>query len=240
MSDVERKPKRWFPLESNPAVLNSYVEKMGFPTSQFSFYDVLSTEEWALAMVPAPVTAVIMLFPIKPHTKEAEKQEAANIEKYGQKVSSNVFFMHQTVGNACGTVGILHAIGNMRHLVHLAPESYLCKFLDKTKAKTPIEIAQHLEHDDELEETHSSAAEAGQSEQLANVDDPISTHFVCFSCVDGDLYELDGRKKRPINHGPSSSDTLLLDACKVIKRFMARDEGEMRFTILALAKTKIE
>lgn len=27
------------------------------------------------------------------------------------------------------------------------------------------------------------------------------------------------------------------DACQVIKKFMARDEGEMRFTILALAKT---
>jgi hypothetical protein len=33
---------------------------------------------------------------------------------------------------------------------------------------------------------------------------------VCsFSCVDGTLYELDGRKKRPINHGPSSPDTVL-------------------------------
>ncbi|POM72876.1 Ubiquitin carboxyl-terminal hydrolase, partial [Phytophthora palmivora] len=119
-----------------------------------------------------------------------------------------------------------------------APGSYLDKFFNKTKAKTPEEIAQYLEQDDELEETHSSAAEAGQSEQLESVDDPINTHFVCFSCVDGNLYELDGRKKRPINHGPSSSDTVLQDSCKVIKKFMARDEGEMRFTILALAKTQ--
>lgn len=29
------------------------------------------------------------------------------------------------------------------------------------------------------------------------------------SCVDGHLYELDGRKKFPINHGASSPDTLL-------------------------------
>ncbi|KAG7394800.1 hypothetical protein PHYBOEH_004652 [Phytophthora boehmeriae] len=237
MSDDESKPKRWFPLESNPDVMNNYVAKMGFPTDQFSFCDVLSTEEWALEMVPSPVVAVIMLFPIKPHTAEADKQEAARIEREGQTVSPNVYYMRQTVGNACGTVGILHAIGNMRSHVQLAPGSYLDKFFNTTKTKTPEQIAQYLEEDDELEETHGSAADAGQSEQLESVDDPINTHFICFSQVDGHLYELDGRKKRPINHGPSSPTTLLSDACAVIKKFMERDEGEMRFTILALAKT---
>jgi len=29
-----------------------------------------------------------------------------------QELSQNVYFMKQTVGNACGTIGILHAIGN--------------------------------------------------------------------------------------------------------------------------------
>ncbi len=29
--------------------------------------------------------------------------------------------------------------------------------------------------------------------------------------------------------------TLLQDACRVVKEFMERDEGEMRFTITALA-----
>ena len=32
--------------------------------------------------------------------------------------------------------------------------------------------------------------------------------------------------------------TLLEDACKVVKAFMARDPKELRFTILALAKTE--
>lgn len=61
--------KRWFPLESNPAVMNTYVQQMGFPTHDFSFCDVLSTEEWALGMVPTPVLGVLMLFPIKPHVR---------------------------------------------------------------------------------------------------------------------------------------------------------------------------
>ncbi len=35
-----------------------YLEKLGFPTSMFKFHDVMSTEEWALEMIPRPVLAV--------------------------------------------------------------------------------------------------------------------------------------------------------------------------------------
>ncbi|RLN71404.1 hypothetical protein BBJ29_005005 [Phytophthora kernoviae] len=72
MSDDESKPKRWFPLELNPDVMNNYMANMGFPTDQFSFCDVLSTEEWALGMVPSPVVVVIMLSPIKTHILETD------------------------------------------------------------------------------------------------------------------------------------------------------------------------
>ena len=52
--------------------------------------------------------------------------------------------------------------------------------------------------------------------------------------VDGNLYELDGRKSFPINHGPTTRETLLSDSCKVIQQFMSRDPTELRFTIVAL------
>jgi ubiquitin carboxyl-terminal hydrolase L3 len=35
-------------------------------------------------------------------------------------------------------------------------------------------------------------------------------------------------------------DTLLEDSCRVIKKFMDRDPEELRFTIVALAKTPEE
>lgn len=62
-------------------------------------------------------------------------------------------------------------------------------------------------------------------------------NLTVFSCIENRLYELDGRKDDAIDHGDSSPSTLLQDACKVIKQFIARDPDEVRFTILALAHT---
>jgi hypothetical protein len=42
--------------------------------------------------------------------------------------------------------------------------SYLGKLFRMTVGKTPEEIADYLEEDEELEDTHESAAQAGQSE----------------------------------------------------------------------------
>ena len=168
--------KRWFPLESNPTVMNAYVEKMGLDTSAYSFHDVFSTEDWAIEMVPKPVVAVVMLFPIKEKTEEHRLEEQTRIESSGQVVSPNVYYMKQTVGNACGTVGILHAVGNARSTVSITPDSYLDRLYTRTATMSPDEIAADIEADNEIEATHTSAAEEGQSHQEEG---EINTHFVC-------------------------------------------------------------
>ena len=48
------------------------------------------------------------------------------------------------------------------------------------------------------------------------------------------LWELDGCKAFPIDHGPTSPATLLRDAACVARAFMASTES-LNFTLLALA-----
>jgi ubiquitin carboxyl-terminal hydrolase L3 len=232
-------PKNWLPLESNPDVINDYVAKMGLDVSTLAFHDLMSTEDWALGMIPRPVLAVVMLFPIKKATEEYRRAEAERIQRDGQVCSKSVYYMKQTVGNACGTVGILHAIGNARRhaLCGIKAGSYLDTFYTATGAMTPEEIAAYLEQDETIEEIHASAAVEGQSEAPAE-DEDVDTHFVCFSMVEGQLYELDGRKTAPINHGECSEETMLERATEVVKGFMARDPDEVRFTIMALASAE--
>jgi ubiquitin carboxyl-terminal hydrolase L3 len=234
-----KKNKRWFPLESNPQVMNKYIDTLGVPTSQYSFYDVFSTEEWAFSMIPSPVIGVLVLFPIKDASEAFKEEECSRILQDGQIVSKDVYFMKQTVSNACGTVGILHAVGNARDQITFRTDSFFPRFLASTLDKTPLEMAALLEANEEIEQSHGSAAQSGQTE-LEALETPLWTHFIAFNCVEGHLYELDGRKEFPINHGPSSPHTLLPDACRIVEQLMARDPGEMRFTIVALARTATE
>jgi ubiquitin carboxyl-terminal hydrolase L3 len=207
--------KRWFPLESNPEIMTAYIKSLGVDTTSYVFHDVLSTDDWALEMVPSPVIGVLMLFPIKEQTETHRAQERARIEADGQIVSPKVWFTKQTVGNACGTVGLIHCLLNSPKEggLQINPDSYIDRFGNTTTPMNPDERAVYLEQDAEIETMHVSNAQEGQSANTTS--DEVDTHFVCFSHVDGHLYELDGRKSVPINHGPSSPETLLQDAVKV-------------------------
>ncbi len=99
--------------------MNTFVKKMGLDTSVFQFTDVLSVEDWALDMVPKPVTAVLMVYPIKETSRKFDEEQRLRIENDGQIVSDKLFYMKQTVRNGCGTIGLLHAIANSVSKVRL-------------------------------------------------------------------------------------------------------------------------
>lgn len=226
--------KRWLPLEANPDVMNQFVQGLGFhPDTEF--VDVYGFDEELLAMVPAPVLAVLFLFPVNDEVEEACQAELQKLGKEEHNVSDKVYFMRQTVGNACGTVALIHAIGNNLAQVQLAQGSYFERLFQVTSHLTPDERAEFLEKDDELEGAHSVAATAGDTTP-PDLNTSVDLHFVCFVCVDGGLYELDGRRKQPIYHGSSTPQTLLGDAVKYIKAFIERSPNSVNFNVIALSK----
>ena len=60
------------------------MRKLGWNVSELAFSDILSPEQWALEMVPKPVKAVLLLYPIKESLEAYEKSEAERIAKDGQ------------------------------------------------------------------------------------------------------------------------------------------------------------
>lgn len=232
-TDKRSGAKRWLPLESNPEVMNQFVQGLGVPPDA-EFVDVYGFDNELLAMVPAPVLAVLFLYPLTDEFEAARGQQR-NCDNEDRKVSKNVYFMKQTVGNACGTVALLHAVGNNLSRVALMQGSYFERFFEATAKLTPDERAEALEKDDEIESVHSIAASAGDTAP-PDLNTSVDLHFICFVCVDGGLYELDGRRSEPIHHGSSSSETFLQDAVKVIKSFIEANSNSVNFNVIAFSK----
>ncbi|CAL0313720.1 unnamed protein product [Lupinus luteus] len=220
--------KRWLPLEANPDVMNQFLWGLGLPQDEAECYDVYGLDEELLEMVPKPVLAVLFLYPITTKTEEERLQQ----QNENKEHSNKVYFMKQTVGNACGTIGLLHALGNITSEVKFVEDSFFDKFFKSTASLDPFQRAVFLENDREMEVAHSVAATAGDTEASENVD----THFICFTHVDGELYELDGRKSAPISHGSSSPSTLLRDATKVIQNMIQKNPESLNFNVMAISK----
>ena len=247
--------KRWYPLESNPTLLNRYISNLGFSTAFYQFMDVYSTEEWALSMIPPGTVAVVMLYPITEVQETHRKQEAKELfgiddkddteanPKTWKSLNSDVWFTKQRIGNACGTIGVLHALANLPPPIQemtIEPQSWLHRFYQSTPAiMSPLAKAELLESNEEIESKHDAATSDGANQtSRGKLEDKVHTHFVALVNVKGGLYELDGRKEGPIRHGDTTDAAFLKDACQVVKAFMDRDPEEMKFTILALAPSQ--
>ncbi|XP_010902671.2 ubiquitin carboxyl-terminal hydrolase isozyme L3 isoform X2 [Esox lucius] len=222
--------QRWLPLEANP----DFLRQLGLlPTWQFG--DVYGMDPDLLSMVPRPVCAILLLFPVTEQYESFRLEEEAAIKAQGQKVSQDVYFMKQTIGNACGTIGLIHAVANNQHYLEFESDSPLKRFLAESSKLSPEDKATFLENDESIRVTHESSAQEGQTE-APSIDDKVDLHFIAFVNIGGDLYELDGRKPFPVIHGATSEESFLEDATEVCKKFMDRDPGELRFTVVALSK----
>lgn len=178
-----------------------------------------------------------MLYPLT--EKQLKHSDGDNELSTAKDYNNDVWFIKQRIGNACGTIGLLHALLNTPEGLQqtFEPDSWLSNFASLCPPQLdPIAKAETLENDNKIATLHDEATSSeSNATNRGNLDDDIITHFIALVCVKNVLYELDGRKLGPIKHGTTTPQTLLSDSCAVIKEFMKRDPNEMRFTILALA-----
>ncbi|XP_078402094.1 ubiquitin carboxyl-terminal hydrolase isozyme L3 isoform X2 [Cetorhinus maximus] len=214
--------------------MHFFMQQLGLLPS-WQFGDVFGMDPELLSLVPRPVCSILLLFPVTEKYEAFKQEEEAKIKADGQKVDPQVYFMKQTISNACGTIGLIHALANNRDKLEFETNSVMKKFLDESTPLSPEEKAKYLEKDESIRVTHEFSAQEGQTE-APSLDEKVDLHFITFVNIDGYLYELDGRKPFPINHGSTTADNFLEDAVEVCKKFMQRDPDELRFTVVALHK----
>lgn len=227
--------KSWLPLEANPEILTTYCRGLGLPEN-LAFHDVLGVEEWAIEMLPQPLCAILLLFPIS----AASERERTSTKCSGE--NNGVYFMKQMVGNACGTIAVLHAMLNLQETgdLVLQESSYVSRMREATRTLSADARGAWLEKDSEIETAHIATEQLGQSAAPTDSQVDVDTHFIAFLRIGRTVYELDGRRDGPVvrasldDPGEFGPRTL-----EVIKReFMDRNPEDIRFNILALAPSE--
>lgn len=101
---------------------------MGLKTENYNFQEMLSTEEWALEMIPKPTLGILFLYDETPAQEEFKNEESNSL--HPENIPANIFFMKQFAQNACGTIALFHMIVNaIDHTPDIViPNSFLDKF----------------------------------------------------------------------------------------------------------------
>ncbi|KAF2645286.1 cysteine proteinase [Massarina eburnea CBS 473.64] len=243
--DVPFSRKRFVPLENNPEVMTSLVHNLGL-SKKLAFHDVFSIDDAdLLAFVPRPAYALLLIFPVSETYEKFRMQEDKERAEYdGHGPDEDVIWYKQTIGNACGLIGLLHGVSNGAARSHIDANSGLSKLLDDAIPLKPVERAELLYESQALETAHQSAA-AGGDTAAPSAEDAVDLHYVCFVKSQKDeLWEMDGRRKGPLNRGKLAADedvlsekALQLGVRSFLKREAEAGGGDLRFSLIVLAES---
>ena len=150
----------------------------------------------------------------------------------------------QTIGNACGLIGLLHGASNGPVKGFITPGSDLAVLLEQAIPLAPLKRADLLYESKALESAHASAAAKGDT-SAPDAEEKVDLHYVCFAKADdGALWELDGRRKGPLRRGGlgDEEDVLSERALELgVRAFLKREEGagggELRFSLVSLGRS---
>lgn len=223
--------------------MNQLATKLGL-SSDLQFYDVYSLDDPEhLTHIPRPALALLAIIPLTPAWDRSREAEDAHKEPYtGSGPSEPVIWFKQTIGHACGSIGLLHSVINGPAADFIKHDSDLAEIRRRAIPLDMAERAQMLYNSEAFELAHKSVEQAGDSYA-----DPTSErnggHFVSFVKSGGELWELEGSRKGPLERGSLADDEDVLSPRALemgIKRIISLNEGEggesLLFNCIALAR----
>ncbi|KAF5388763.1 hypothetical protein D9757_005637 [Collybiopsis confluens] len=222
---AEDESNGWHLTESDPGVFTELLKQLGVP---FLVDDLYSLDPENLASLQ-PLHALIFLFKWVP-TSSDRSSGTLDPEFPG-------FFAHQVVNNACATLAVLNALGNIPSFKS-GPQ--LSDLMDFTSGMDPQTRGLVITSADWLREAHNSLSPPsaisldglGLSRQTED-----AYHFVVYLPSLGFVYELDGLKPHAVRHGSyeDEGESWLTRAREVIEnRIATYPPGSLDFSLLAV------
>jgi len=216
----------WQLTESDPGVFTELLKSMGVP---LIVDDLYSLDADTLASMQ-PLHALIFLFKWVPTSSAGGPAGDDDPDFPG-------FFAHQVVNNACATLAVLNALGN---IPSLTMGSQLSEMMSFTTGMDPQTRGLVITSADWLREAHN-ALSPPSAISLDGLELPKQAeeayHFVVYLPVNGAVYELDGLKSHAVRHGAydEAGEGWLKTAREVIEaRISTYPPGALEFSLLAV------
>ncbi|KAL2750975.1 ubiquitin carboxyl-terminal hydrolase calypso isoform X2 [Vespula maculifrons] len=199
--DINRLTEGWLELESDPGLFTLLLEDFGVKGVQVEeIYDLQKSLE-------GPVYGFIFLFRwIEERRSRRKVVEQTESFVKDEDIVNNIFFAQQVVPNSCATHALLSVLLNCPN-IHLG--TTLSRLKLHTSGMCPENKGWAIGNTPELACAHNSHA-MPQAKRRQDKNTGVSTgrftgeafHFVSYVPINGRLFELDGLKPYPMDHGP--------------------------------------
>ncbi|KAM7293932.1 ubiquitin carboxyl-terminal hydrolase BAP1 isoform X1 [Ixodes scapularis] len=227
--DLNRLADGWLQLESDPGLFTLLLEDFGVKGVQVDeIYDLQKSIE-------GPVYGFIFLFKWIEERRSRRKvvvQEEKFVEK--EEIVNSIFFAHQIVPNSCATHSLLSILLNCSK-IYLG--STLTRLKEHTRHMDPENKGHAIGNTPELARAHNTHAKPEPPQEkghgVATGRTLEAFHFVSYVPIDGRLYELDGLKPFPIDHGPWQPGQDWTDKFRMVITERLGG-GDIRFNLMAV------
>lgn len=241
-ADLNSLTEGWLELESDPGLFTLLLEDFGVNGVQVEeIYDLKKPIE-------GPVFGFIFLFRwIEERRARRKLAESIDIYQRDENIVNSIFFAHQIVPNSCATHALLSILLNCSN-IDLG--STLGRLKNHTINMTPENKGYAIGNTPELAFAHNSHAMPQARRRLERVSGATTSrigiptsrvgeafHFISFVPIAGHLFELDGLKPFPMDHGAWNENEEWTDMFRrvITNRIdISNGEQDIRFNLMAV------
>lgn len=229
----------WLELESDPGLFTLLLE-------DFGCHDVQVEEVYDLQKPIESPYGFIFLFRWIEERRARRKivETTAEIFVKDEEAISSIFFAQQVVPNSCATHALLSVLLNCNEN-NLQLGDTLSRLKAHTKGMSPENKGLAIGNTPELACAHNSHAMPQARRRLERTGAGVAScrftgeafHFVSFVPINGQLFELDGLKPYPMNHGCWEEHEDWTDKFRRVmaeRLGIATGEQDIRFNLMAV------
>jgi len=216
----------WCLIESDPGVFTHLIKSFGVQGLQVE--EMLTIEKEDLQSFQ-PIYGLIFLF----KCIDNKKSEGSLVTDSRME---SIFFAKQVISNACATQAIINMLLNVND-ENISLGDNLTEFKTFTQSFDPEMKGSCLSNSEPIKKVHNSFAR----QQVYEIDQPKvgsedNYHFIAYMPIGDRLYELDGLKEGPIDHGKIENSTHWTNlVSEVIKKRISHYKiTEINFNLMAV------